>query len=77
MNHEVFMAIQAEEIHSKTNLVTCKAFLQGRDWPTPSSLRYYIFFNKYGFAEKCVKRVGRKVLIDLTGFDHWLKEQAR
>jgi hypothetical protein len=61
----------------KSNLVTCKAFLEGRDWPTATSLRYYIFFNKYGFAEKCVKRVGRKVLIDLSAFDQWLREQAR
>jgi hypothetical protein len=77
MNHEVFMAIQIGPTLSKTNLVTCKAFLQGRDWPTPSSLRYYIFFNKYGFAEKCVKRIGRKVLIDIVAFDLWLQEKAR
>ncbi|MBP7074565.1 MAG: hypothetical protein KBA81_04180 [Rhabdochlamydiaceae bacterium] len=62
---------------SSSQLVTCRAFLQGRDWPTESSLRYYIFFNKYGFAEKCVRRVGRKVLIDLTAFDQWLQQQAR
>ena len=60
-----------------TNLVTCKAFLKDRDWPTQSSLRYYIFFNKYGFAEKCVRRIGRKVLIDVAAFDSWLKEQAK
>ncbi|MBF8263688.1 MAG: hypothetical protein HW387_1353 [Parachlamydiales bacterium] len=71
------MAIQSTETNSKTNFVTCRSFLQGRDWPTHSSLRYYIFFNKYGFAEKCVKRIGRKVLIDLSAFDLWLQEQAR
>lgn len=57
--------------------VTCRAFLKDRDWPTPSSLRYYIFFNKYGFADKCVRRVGRKVLIDIAAFERWLQEQAR
>lgn len=62
---------------SSSQLVTCRAFLRGRDWPTESSLRYYIFFNKYGFAEKCVRRIGRKVLIDLMAFDQWLQEQAR
>jgi hypothetical protein len=60
-----------------SNLVTCRAFLKGRDWPTASSLRYYIYFNKYGFADRCVKRIGRKVLIDLSAFDRWLQEQAK
>lgn len=63
--------------NQKTNFVTCKTFLQDRDWPTQSSLRYYIFFNKYNFADMCVKRLGRKVLIDLVGFDNWIKEQAK
>ncbi len=69
--------ISEPEPDQKTHLMTCKAFCQGRDWPTPASIRYYIFFNKYGFADKCVKRVGRKVLIDAVGFESWLKEQAR
>lgn len=71
------MSTQALNNQVKSNLVTCKAFLQGRDWPTATSLRYYIFFNKYGFADKCVRRVGRKVLIDLYAFNRWLEEQAR
>ena len=60
-----------------SNLVTCKVFLQNRDWPTESSLRYYIFNNKYGFDAKCVRRIGRKVLIDLSAFEQWLQEQAK
>ncbi len=71
------MIATISDAQPKTHLVTCRAFLQGRDWPTASSLRYYIFFNKYGFADTCVKRVGRKVLIDLPAFDRWLQEQAR
>ena len=60
-----------------SQFVTCNAFLQNRDWPTKSSLRYYIFFNKYGFADSCVRRVGRKVLIDIQAFDTWVKENAK
>jgi hypothetical protein len=61
----------------RSQFVTCKAFLQDRDWPTQSSLRYYIFFNKYGFADTCVRRVGRKVLIDPQAFEVWVRENAR
>lgn len=64
-------------IDVSSQFVTCKAFLQNRDWPTPSSLRYYIFFNKYGFADSCVRRIGRKVLIDVSAFDVWVRENAR
>jgi hypothetical protein len=70
------MTVQISSIQA-SNLVTCRAFLKGRDWPTSSSLRYYIYFNKYGFADRCVKRIGRKVLIDLSAFDRWLLEQAK
>lgn len=67
----------AISIAQNSQFITCKAFLQNRDWPTQSSLRYYIFFNKYGFADSCVRRVGRKVLIDANAFDTWVKENAR
>lgn len=67
----------AASIDNRSQFVTCKAFLQDRDWPTQSSLRYYIFFNKYGFADTCVRRIGRKVLIDIQAFDVWVKENAR
>ena len=65
------------QVAIESKFVTCRAFLQDRDWPTPSSLRYYIFFNKYGFADSCVRRIGRKVLIDIQAFDSWVKETAR
>ena len=71
------MSDTTSDSNQKPNLVTCKACLKNRDWPTESILRYYIFFNKYNFADRCVKRVGRKVLIDLAGFESWLLEQAK
>ena len=66
-----------QSIQAESNFVTCRSFLQDRDWPTASSLRYYIFFNKYGFADICVRRIGRKVLIDTQAFENWVKETAR
>ncbi len=58
-------------------LVTVKRFLENRDWPTESILRHFIFFNRYGFEERCVRRIGRKVFIDIAAFDQWMLEQAR
>jgi hypothetical protein len=62
---------------SRSRFLTVREFLKGRSWPTASSIRYYIFFNKYGFADKCVRRIGRKVFIDPSAFDRWMKEQAK
>jgi hypothetical protein len=61
----------------KSNWVTCKSFLRVRNWATESSLRCHIFFNKHGFADRCVKRVGRNILIDLVAFDLWLQERIK
>jgi hypothetical protein len=56
---------------------TIKDFLITRSWPTQSSIRYYIFYNVCNFETKCVKRIGRKVLIDTNAFENWLLEQAK
>lgn len=53
---------------------TVKAFLKDRSWPTESSIRWYIYFNKYNFEDRCVKRVGKKILIDRIAFDRWISE---
>ena len=59
------------------HLITVKRFLENRDWPTESILRHFIFFNRYGFEDCCVRRIGRKVFIDIAAFDQWMIEQAK
>ena len=49
-------------------------FLKNRSWPTKSSIRWYIHFNKYGFADRCVKRVGKRIVIDTVEFEAWVAE---
>ncbi len=56
---------------------TVNDFLATRSWPTKSSIRYYIFYNVCNFESKCVRRVGRKVLINTEAFQVWLEEQAK
>lgn len=43
---------------------------------TESAIRWLIFNeNKNGF-KRCVRRIGKKVLIDLEQFELWIDEQA-
>ncbi len=44
---------------------------------TESSIRWLIFNeNKNGF-KRCVRRIGKKILIDLEQFELWIDEQAQ
>ncbi|MBN2478636.1 MAG: hypothetical protein JXA94_00245 [Parachlamydiales bacterium] len=67
--------MQAQLIQEKFQ--TVHDFLATRSWPTKSSIRYYIFYNICNFETKCVRRVGRKVLINIEAFQLWLEEQAK
>ena len=62
---------------SPHTLQTVRQFLDGREWPTESVLRHLIFFNKYGFEKACVRRIGRKIFIDLSAFNSWMLNQAK
>ena len=41
---------------------------------TESSIRWLIFQNKNGFS-RCVRRLGKKVLLDLDLFEKWIDDQ--
>lgn len=49
-----------------------KDFLKNRSWPTKSSIYWYVHFNKYSFTDRCVKRVGRRLVIDTVAFEAWV-----
>lgn len=61
----------------ETRLMTVGEFVKDREWPTRTSVRWYIHRNVNGFADKCVLRVGKRVLIDLVKFEEWIHENAR
>lgn len=44
---------------------------------TQASIRWLIFNEKQNGFNVCVRRVGRKVLLDLDQFDSWIDEQVR
>lgn len=43
---------------------------------TEGSIRWLIFHEKTNGFYRCVRRIGRKVLIDLDQFESWIDEQG-
>ncbi len=44
---------------------------------TISSIRWLIFNEKQNGFSKCVRRIGRKILIDLDEFESWIDTQIK
>lgn len=42
---------------------------------TESSIRWLIFNEKSNGFYRCIRRIGRKVLIDIHAFENWVAEQ--
>ncbi len=42
---------------------------------TESSIRWLVFNEKQNGFSKCIRRIGRKVLIDLDSFESWIDAQ--
>ena len=42
---------------------------------TEASIRYLIFNEKTNGFSCCVRRIGKKILIDLDEFEAWIKQQ--
>jgi hypothetical protein len=43
---------------------------------TPSSIRWLIFNASENGFNHCIRRAGRKVLIDLEAFEEWINNEA-
>ena len=42
---------------------------------TESSIRWYISNSKTNGMSTCIRRVGKKILLDLDDFESWIKSQ--
>lgn len=45
------------------------------DWPTEAGLRHLIFHEHENGFHRCVRRVGRRVLVDEDEFYRWVDSQ--
>ncbi|MFP4387187.1 MAG: hypothetical protein ACLFP8_07230 [Alphaproteobacteria bacterium] len=63
--------------NNERTLLTVRQFSQKHPAFPEGGLRHKIFYadDKNGFA-RCIRRMGRKVLIDETAFFQWLDEQS-
>lgn len=68
---------KSEEKNSKnSNVITVKT--AAMKFPlSEGALRHMIFLNKFGFADKVVVRLGRKVLLKEQAFIDFLNEGTR
>ncbi len=46
-------------------------------WPRLGGLRHLVFHSDKNNFDRCVKRVGRRVLIDEAAFFAWVNEQPK
>lgn len=43
---------------------------------TESSIRWLIFNEKVNGFSRCIRRIGRKVLVDLDAFEQWIESHG-
>ena len=56
-------------------LITVRDWPKYHPWPTSSAWRWYIFHAEKNGIGRCIRRVGRRVLIDEAEFFNWVDEQ--
>lgn len=54
---------------------TVKQFCQRHEWAAPGGVRHLIFNAEQNGFSKCIKRIGRKVLIDESAVFLWIEEK--
>ena len=59
-----------------TRLIPVTDWQKHHLWPPEGGLRYLIFNERLDGFHKCVRRVGRRVLIDEEAFFEWVAEQG-
>jgi hypothetical protein len=60
-----------------SNFLTVKQFASKHPAFSESSLRYHIFNEKTNGLDNCLRRIGRKVLIEESSFLKWVDAHGR
>jgi len=67
--------MQQATTHKPRRLIPVPEWPQEHSWPPPGGLRHLIFNSRTNGFDKCIRRVGRRVLICETSFFAWVDEQ--
>ena len=62
--------------NSSTRLIPVTNWSDYHSWPPVGGLRHLIFHENTNGFHQCVRRVGRRVLIDEDAFFVWVSEQG-
>ena len=66
--------VPKECIHSR--LIPVTDWPNHHEWPPIGGLRHLIFNEKENGFSKCIRRIGRRVLIDERSFFEWVEDQG-
>ncbi len=58
---------------SQTRLIPVPRWSDHHDWPPIGGLRHLIFYSQSNGFARCIRRVGRRVLIDEAAFFEWVE----
>lgn len=62
---------------SEAKLIPVTKWEEYHPWPSESGLRYLIFNAQRNGFHICVRRIGRRVLIDELRFFEWVEQQNK
>lgn len=65
-----------ENATEKNRYIPVTKWSEFHPWPPVGGLRHLIFNSSANGFDKCVKRIGRRVLIDETAFREWVKNNG-
>ena len=63
-------SINVDDFVTIRQLTTCNPAF------TERGIRALIFRAKYNGFNRCIRRIGRKILISKSAFSHWIEEQS-
>ena len=56
------------------DLVPLSKFNNYYDFPSTGALRQLQFYNTYGFTDKVIRRIGKRIYIKISALQQWIEE---
>ena len=56
------------------DLIPLSKFNEYFDYPSTDSLRQLQFYNTYGFADKVIRRIGKRLYVKISALQEWIEE---
>ncbi len=73
----IFSKADALEVNPKNRLIPVTQWNKYYDWPSVPGLRHLIFYQDTNGFKNCIRRAGRRILIDEKAFFEWIENNPR